>query len=188
MDVPLSIAPQHGTGTCGSKHGRALLSSAVHELGRRGGPQALTRDARTVPGGGATEMELARKLAELGRTETGLEQYAIAKFAEALEVSSPPRRHPPAVRWMGGPTPGTGRAVGSCSGCSVGACGLEAMPGEAGWGAAASLRRGCSLHAWSDRVAQATGSMASCWACHRMSIPDGAGAGDTGWNHRSGGG
>ncbi|KAK9801408.1 hypothetical protein WJX73_007565 [Symbiochloris irregularis] len=48
--------------------------------------KALTRDARTVPGGGAAEMELARKLAELGRKETGLEQYAIAKFAEALEI------------------------------------------------------------------------------------------------------
>lgn len=49
--------------------------------------QALTRDARTVAGGGATEMELARQLAALGRKETGLEQYAIAKFSEALEVS-----------------------------------------------------------------------------------------------------
>lgn len=50
--------------------------------------QALTRDSRTIAGAGATEMELAKKLAELGRKETGLEQYAIAKFAEALEVSA----------------------------------------------------------------------------------------------------
>lgn len=48
--------------------------------------KALTRDARTVAGGGATEMELARQLAALGRKETGLEQYAIAKFSEALEI------------------------------------------------------------------------------------------------------
>ena len=32
------------------------------------------------------EMEIAQQLGELGRKETGLEQYAIAKFAEALEV------------------------------------------------------------------------------------------------------
>lgn len=32
-------------------------------------------------------MEIARQLSELARKETGLEQYAIAKFAEALEVS-----------------------------------------------------------------------------------------------------
>ena len=31
-------------------------------------------------------MEIAQQLGELGRKETGLEQYAIAKFAEALEV------------------------------------------------------------------------------------------------------
>ncbi|WZN65302.1 subunit theta of T-complex protein 1 [Chloropicon roscoffensis] len=48
--------------------------------------KALCKDARTVPGGGATEMELSKRLAEHGRKQTGLEQYAIQKFAEALEV------------------------------------------------------------------------------------------------------
>ncbi|CAN0106406.1 unnamed protein product, partial [Ectocarpus sp. 12 AP-2014] len=41
--------------------------------------RGLCRDPRFVPGGGATEMELAHQI-------TGLDQYAIKKFAEALEV------------------------------------------------------------------------------------------------------
>lgn len=48
--------------------------------------KAICRDARMVPAGGATEIEIARQLAAIGRKETGLEQYAIAQFAEALEV------------------------------------------------------------------------------------------------------
>lgn len=44
------------------------------------------QDARTVPAGGASEMEIAKQLADLARKETGLEQYAIQKFAEALEI------------------------------------------------------------------------------------------------------
>jgi len=50
------------------------------------GYKALTKDARTLPAGGATEIELAHRLADFGRKQTGLEQYAIAKFAQALEV------------------------------------------------------------------------------------------------------
>ena len=46
----------------------------------------ICKDSRTLPGGGATEIELGRILAEFGRKQTGLDQYAIAKFAEALEV------------------------------------------------------------------------------------------------------
>ncbi|KAK9824017.1 hypothetical protein WJX72_006993 [[Myrmecia] bisecta] len=48
--------------------------------------KALCKDARTVPAGGAMELEIAKQLRDFGRKETGLEQYAIAKFAEALEV------------------------------------------------------------------------------------------------------
>lgn len=48
--------------------------------------KALCRDGRIVPGGGATEIELARRLREAANTETGLDQYAMAKFAESLEV------------------------------------------------------------------------------------------------------
>lgn len=48
--------------------------------------KALCRDARSVPAGGATEIELARQLQQFGRKETGLDQYAIMQYAEALEV------------------------------------------------------------------------------------------------------
>lgn len=48
--------------------------------------KALCKDARILPGGGAAEMALSKKLLEYGRKQTGLEQYAIQKFAEALEV------------------------------------------------------------------------------------------------------
>ena len=48
--------------------------------------QVLCKDPRTLSAGGGVEMEIARQLQEMARKETGLEQYAIAKFAEALEV------------------------------------------------------------------------------------------------------
>lgn len=50
------------------------------------GYKALCKDARLVPAGGATEIEIAARLAEYGRKETGLDQYAIQKYATALEV------------------------------------------------------------------------------------------------------
>ncbi len=51
-----------------------------------GAVQVLCKDPRTLAAGGGVEMEIARQLQDMARTETGLEQYAIAKFAEALEV------------------------------------------------------------------------------------------------------
>ena len=39
-----------------------------------------------LPAGGAPEIELCQQLQKYGRKETGLDQYAIAKFAESLEV------------------------------------------------------------------------------------------------------
>lgn len=47
--------------------------------------KVLTRDKRLVPGGGATEIELAKQITSYGETCPGLEQYAIKKFAEAFE-------------------------------------------------------------------------------------------------------
>merc|ERR1719401_2438833 len=44
------------------------------------------RDPSFVPGGGATEIELAHQLQQFGATVPGLDQYAVLKFAEALEV------------------------------------------------------------------------------------------------------
>lgn len=48
--------------------------------------QLICRDPRTLPAGGATEVEIARQLSAFGAKMTGLEQYAVAQFAEALEV------------------------------------------------------------------------------------------------------
>ncbi|XP_028761262.1 T-complex protein 1 subunit theta [Neltuma alba] len=48
--------------------------------------KAMCRDSRTVPGAAATEIELAKKVKEFSFKETGLDQYAIAKFAESLEM------------------------------------------------------------------------------------------------------
>ncbi|CAI9101029.1 OLC1v1038252C1 [Oldenlandia corymbosa var. corymbosa] len=48
--------------------------------------KAMCRDSRTVPGAAATEIELARRLKEFSFKETGLDQYAISKFAESFEM------------------------------------------------------------------------------------------------------
>lgn len=46
----------------------------------------LCKDGRMVAGAGATEIELASTIAAFGGATPGLEQYAINKYAEALEV------------------------------------------------------------------------------------------------------
>ncbi|CAH7681243.1 chaperonin Cpn60/TCP-1 family [Phakopsora pachyrhizi] len=48
--------------------------------------KGLVKDSRLCPGGGATEIELARRLLEFGEKTPGLSQHSIKKFAEALEV------------------------------------------------------------------------------------------------------
>ncbi|PAA75881.1 hypothetical protein BOX15_Mlig007856g3 [Macrostomum lignano] len=48
--------------------------------------KALTRNPRFVSGGGATEAALAVKLAAAAEAEPGLEQYAISRFANALDA------------------------------------------------------------------------------------------------------
>jgi len=48
--------------------------------------KALVKDGRYLPGAGATEIELAKRLMEFGEKTPGLNQYAIKKFAEAFEV------------------------------------------------------------------------------------------------------
>jgi len=45
----------------------------------------LYREPRIVPGGGAFEMEIARRIREWGRKLPGKEQLSVLKFAEALE-------------------------------------------------------------------------------------------------------
>ncbi|XP_071910135.1 T-complex protein 1 subunit theta-like [Coffea arabica] len=48
--------------------------------------KAMCRDSRIVPGAAATEIELAIRLKEFSLKETGLDQYAISKFAESFEM------------------------------------------------------------------------------------------------------
>ncbi|MCJ1413005.1 T-complex protein 1 subunit theta [Ptychographa xylographoides] len=48
--------------------------------------KAITRDAKLVPGAGATEMQLVEKITAFGERTPGLPQYAIKKYAEAFEV------------------------------------------------------------------------------------------------------
>ncbi|XP_010549607.1 PREDICTED: T-complex protein 1 subunit theta isoform X2 [Tarenaya hassleriana] len=47
--------------------------------------KAMCRDSRTVPGAAATEIELAKRLRDYANAETGLDKYAISKFAESFE-------------------------------------------------------------------------------------------------------
>ena len=44
------------------------------------------QDKRLVPGGGAVEMELSRQVESFSETCEGLEQYAVQRFANALQV------------------------------------------------------------------------------------------------------
>jgi len=48
--------------------------------------KSICKDSRLTAGGGATEIELARQVGQWGETHSGLEQYSINKFAEALEI------------------------------------------------------------------------------------------------------
>ncbi|KAF2101024.1 putative t-complex protein 1 theta subunit [Rhizodiscina lignyota] len=48
--------------------------------------KAITKDARLVPGAGATEMQLVERIRAFGEKTPGLSQYAIRKYGEAFEV------------------------------------------------------------------------------------------------------
>ncbi|KAF7042988.1 hypothetical protein CFC21_052455 [Triticum aestivum] len=48
--------------------------------------KSMCRDSRIIPGAAATEIELAKRLKEFSLKETGLDQYAIAKFGESFEM------------------------------------------------------------------------------------------------------
>jgi T-complex protein 1 subunit theta len=48
--------------------------------------KAVTKDARLVPGAGATEMQLAERISAFADKTPGLAQYAIKKYAEAFEI------------------------------------------------------------------------------------------------------
>ncbi|KZT36936.1 T-complex protein 1 [Sistotremastrum suecicum HHB10207 ss-3] len=48
--------------------------------------KALLKDGRLVPGAGATEIELAKRVETYGNSLRGLSQHAVKRFATALEV------------------------------------------------------------------------------------------------------
>jgi len=48
--------------------------------------KTLCRDPRLVPGAGATEIHLAKKIQDFAKTQPGLDQYAIERFGQALEI------------------------------------------------------------------------------------------------------
>jgi T-complex protein 1 subunit theta len=48
--------------------------------------RSLLKDGRMVPGAGAVEIELAKRVGAFGEKTPGLAQHGIRKFAEALEV------------------------------------------------------------------------------------------------------
>lgn len=48
--------------------------------------KALCQDPRLLPGAGAVELELSKRLKLFADEEKGLDQYAIRKFAEAFDV------------------------------------------------------------------------------------------------------
>ncbi|KAK9498600.1 hypothetical protein O3M35_003195 [Rhynocoris fuscipes] len=48
--------------------------------------KGITRDGRFVAGAGAVEIEVAKRLRQYADTVSGLERYAVQKFANALEV------------------------------------------------------------------------------------------------------
>lgn len=48
--------------------------------------KAITRDARLIPGAGATEMQLIERVSAFGEKTPELSQYSIKKYAEAFEV------------------------------------------------------------------------------------------------------
>lgn len=48
--------------------------------------RAMCREGRFVPGAGATEIELAKLVQAYGATQSGLDQYAINAYGEALET------------------------------------------------------------------------------------------------------
>ena len=63
---------------------RKLVERAVDDAVNTA--KTVTVDGRMLPGAGATEMELAHRVAQFGAACPGLEQYAIKRFGEALEV------------------------------------------------------------------------------------------------------
>jgi len=70
---------------------RGATQNALNDLQRAiengvNSVKEIIKTRQLCAGGGATEIELARQLTSFGESCTGMEQYAIKKFAESLEV------------------------------------------------------------------------------------------------------
>ena len=48
--------------------------------------KTLFKDGRLVPGAGATEISLGKKVQDFAKTQPGLDQYAVERFGQALEI------------------------------------------------------------------------------------------------------
>ena len=48
--------------------------------------KTLGKDARMLPGAGATEINLAKLVQDFSKTQPGLDQYAVEAFGQALEI------------------------------------------------------------------------------------------------------
>ena len=48
--------------------------------------KSLVKDKRLLPGGGATEIHIASLVSSYGKSQPGLDQYAVEKFGQAFEV------------------------------------------------------------------------------------------------------
>lgn len=82
--------PQDGSAVCTIVL-RAATSNIMDDLERAvddgvNNFKVYTRDRQLVPGAGATEIELGKRISTFGDSQPGLEQYAIKKFAQSLEV------------------------------------------------------------------------------------------------------
>merc|ERR1711871_67606 len=70
---------------------RAATASLIDDLERAvddgvNAVRMLCKDPRLLAGGGACEMELSKRLRDYCEASTGMDHYALAKFADAFEV------------------------------------------------------------------------------------------------------
>ena len=70
---------------------RAATASLIDDLERAvddgvNAVRMLCKDPRLLAGGGACEMELSKRLRDFCEASTGMDHYALAKFADAFEV------------------------------------------------------------------------------------------------------
>lgn len=82
--------PQDGSAVCTIVL-RAATNNILDDLERAvddgvNNFKVYTRDRQLVAGGGATEIELGKQIESFGESHPGLEQYAIKKFSQSLEV------------------------------------------------------------------------------------------------------